>query len=193
MSKQARMPTYEDLVDPAPGWVLDCTPQMDSILCTMNGPLESSVWVIAWGSLISYAQRSTDDGADGNPTWHPISQCSITESKVSSITVTVDDLYHWKKDWLGYHRQHVGLPGPKLNVPDFIPSEDGYVFEPLEDYDTERDEGSIAKDRPLHLLYCFIGDANNRPKPLESLFFVGLGVLTTDKYAGGDVGAYGGD
>ncbi|KAI1164865.1 hypothetical protein F5B18DRAFT_613720 [Nemania serpens] len=144
MSEQARLPSYEELrraLQPP-----DFTPETERIYWTINGPLHSSVWIISHDSLKPYAQ-GTDES---NPTWHPISQCPLTEPKISSITVEVYELLHWEEDWLTEHR-HTDPPDPEFDEPD---AGEGYRFGPLPDCDPDGDWESLSEERPLHLLEC---------------------------------------
>ncbi|KAI3326985.1 hypothetical protein HD806DRAFT_379174 [Xylariaceae sp. AK1471] len=150
MSEQTRLPSYEELRRtgnrPWP------TPEADRIFWTMNGPLHSSVSIISHGSLKPYAQQ-TDES---NPTWHPISQCPLTEPKISSITVEVDELYRWEDEWLSFHLRHAD-PDPRWYG-------NGARFGPLPDYDPNSDEESLSEERPLHLLEC----CTPRPRHVKS-------------------------
>ncbi|KAF3805935.1 hypothetical protein GCG54_00013609 [Colletotrichum gloeosporioides] len=38
--------------------------------------------------------------------WHPFSQAALTEPKVSSMTVVVDDLNEWEDVWRYCQREH---------------------------------------------------------------------------------------
>ncbi|KAI1181460.1 hypothetical protein F5B17DRAFT_436772 [Nemania serpens] len=141
MSEQAQLPSFEELRrtrNPYP----DHTPEADRIFWTLNGPLHSSVWIQSHGSLKPYAQ-GTDEL---NPNWHPISQCPLTEPKVSSITVTVDELDIWEAEWVSYHQRHADPPDPQLDEPYVC---EGYRYGPLLDYDPDLDGESR-----LHLLEC---------------------------------------
>ncbi|KAF2968640.1 hypothetical protein GQX73_g4878 [Xylaria multiplex] len=140
MSEQARLPSYEEFRHA--GQLPYHTPEADRVFWTLNGPLHSSVWIMSHGSLKPYAQE-TDES---NPTWHPISQCPLTEPKISTITVKVDNLDRWEDDWLEIHREHA----PELEEPEA----GEYRYGPLPDYDPERDEESLSEERPLHLLEC---------------------------------------
>lgn len=51
-------------------------------------------------SLEPYFQQTAEGGI-----WHPISQLPMTEPKVSSITVRVDEFKTWEYDWLEIHRE----------------------------------------------------------------------------------------
>jgi hypothetical protein len=51
----------------------------------------------------------------------------------------------------------------------------------------------ISTTIPMPFGTQVIGDANDRPTLLASASFIGLGVLSTDKYTGGGTGSDGGD
>ncbi|KAJ8133134.1 hypothetical protein O1611_g495 [Lasiodiplodia mahajangana] len=146
MSGQARLPSYEELRRAGPP-LPNHTPEADRIFWTLNGPLHSAVWIVSHGLLKPYAQ-GTDES---NLTWHPISQCPLTEPKISSITVTVDTIDSWEDDWLDIHRRHTDPPDPKFNDPD---SGEGWRYGPLPDYDSDRDGVPPFEHRPVHLLEC---------------------------------------
>lgn len=61
------------------------------------------------GSLEPYFHQDT--GGSGSDTWHVVSQSSLTEPKVSSITVSVWDLEEWKQSWLEWHKEHISTDG----------------------------------------------------------------------------------
>ncbi|KAI0191653.1 hypothetical protein F4808DRAFT_382483 [Astrocystis sublimbata] len=147
MSEQEIHPTYEELRAVLKPPIH--TPEADRIFWTLNGPLHSSIWIISHGSLKPYAL-----GADeANPTWHPISQCPLTDPKVSSITVGVNEIDRWEGDWANEHYSHLFDP-PEPGDP---LSGEGFRFGPLPDFDPEQDESPVAEvppQQPLWLLEC---------------------------------------
>jgi hypothetical protein len=46
------------------------------------------------------------NGSAASGSWHPISQESLVEPKVSSITVSVDELDRWEENWIQAHQGH---------------------------------------------------------------------------------------
>ncbi|GAW24991.1 hypothetical protein ANO14919_145890 [Xylariales sp. No.14919] len=156
MSDQERLPSYEDLrraLKPPPH-----TPEADRIFWTVDGPLHSSVWIMSRGSLKPYAQR-TDES---NPTWHPISQCPLTEPKVSSITVEVHEIDRWESNWVEEHSSHMDPPEPGEPL-----SGDGFRYGPLPDYGPDLLEEPLSEEQPLYLLECC-----DQPRPLGKTFKV---------------------
>ncbi|RYC59772.1 hypothetical protein CHU98_g6434 [Xylaria longipes] len=157
MSEQERLPSYEDFrnaLKPALH-----TPEADRIFWTLNGPLHSSIWIMSRGSLKPYAQ-GTDES---NPTWHPISQCPLTEPKVSSITVEVYEIERWEDDWVDIHYSHM-LDPPEPGEP---LSGEGFRYGPLPDYDPDHDELPVSEEQPVYLLECC-----DEPRPRGKTFKV---------------------
>lgn len=68
-------------------------------------------------------QDATSRQAGDTGNWHPLAQLSITEPKVSSITVRVDCLEDWEDDWYVAHLEHVD---PFSNPECYGPIPDGY-------------------------------------------------------------------
>ncbi|KAI0395362.1 hypothetical protein F5Y17DRAFT_205044 [Xylariaceae sp. FL0594] len=144
MSEQQPLPSYEDYrlnhhIRPSR------TAEADRIFWTLNGPLQSSIWIISRGSLKPYAQGNDAS----NPAWHPISQCSLTEPKISSITVKVYGLDLWEGDWLYLHRLHMDEPDA------FGADDENYVvWGPLPDCNPELDEPPFSEENPVWLVKC---------------------------------------
>ncbi|KAI0400816.1 hypothetical protein F4802DRAFT_583666 [Xylaria palmicola] len=155
MSEEEKLPSYEDYYRALTPAVH--TNETDRIFWTLNGPLHSSIWIMSRGALKPYAQE-TDES---NPTWHPISQCPLTEPKVSSITVQVYELDHWEDDWLNLHTRHRDDPEPGEPL-----SGEGFHYGPLTDYDPEVDGPGLSEEHPVHLVEC-CGEPRPRGKTLE--------------------------
>lgn len=77
---------------------------------------------------------------------HPISQMPLTEPKVSSVTVHVEDLDNWEENWYEAYRDSSDSPE------DHDPSK-GVEWGVLPDYDSEEDEEGYDGG-PQHLLMC---------------------------------------
>lgn len=69
---------------------------------TLHGPLTTAISVMpdyySPTSLEPYFQQTPEGGI-----WHPISQLPVTEPKVSSIIVHVDEFDTWEYNWLQLH------------------------------------------------------------------------------------------
>lgn len=73
--------------------------------------------------------------ADNNITqYHPLANAPLTDPKISSITVTVDELNQWEDVWLDDHEHH--------HSPDHSPSDD-FEYQSFPDWDPEQDEGEV--------------------------------------------------
>lgn len=78
--------------------------------------------------------------------WHPISQMPLTEPKISSVTVHVEDLDNWEENWYETYRDSSD------SLDDHDPSK-GVEWGILPDYDSEEDEEGYDGG-PQHLLMC---------------------------------------
>ncbi|KDN59813.1 hypothetical protein CSUB01_04529 [Colletotrichum sublineola] len=132
---EAQLPSYNALCDAHQPPRL--SPEARRLFWSLDGPLDSAVYIMASqrdpNSLEPYFQDQT---------WHPFSQAPLTEPKVSSITVIVDELNQWDEVWLDRHRDHTD--------PDYVDETDPDTqWGDLPDYDPASDE-----DGPKHLLKC---------------------------------------
>ncbi|KAE9580176.1 hypothetical protein CGMCC3_g3946 [Colletotrichum fructicola] len=108
----------------------------------IDGPLDSVVHIMATERDTSSLEPYFQDHA-----WHPFSQAALTEPKVSSMTVVVDDLNEWEDVWLECHREHTD-PDCADEVEEEETDADTH-WGLLPDYDPASDE-----DGPLRLLKC---------------------------------------
>lgn len=97
--------------------------------------------------------------------WSPIWQSPLTEPKISSITVRIDQFEDWENQWLEFHRG-CGEPGSHNEGNDQI------RFGMLPDYNPDSDE-----EGPEHLLKCC--DAERPRKKKVSLLVKATGKFVT--------------
>ncbi|KAF2472782.1 uncharacterized protein BDR25DRAFT_365958 [Lindgomyces ingoldianus] len=120
---------------------------------TLEGPLSSAIRVMddrhydPNTPLAPYCDQTAP-----SPSWSPVSQSPLTEPKISSVTVHVEQLDDWEELWLDIHRDHAE-PGPHNEASDFA------RFGPLPDYDPDSDE-----EGPEHLLRCCHQDRPRKTK-----------------------------
>lgn len=140
-------PTLEDLHS-AQAVACKSSNAGDRIFWTLDGPLTTAISIMkdshSPDSLEPYFQPTPDGGG----TWHPASKLPVSEPKVSSITVRVDELETWEWNWKDCHHDHseVGYESR------------GVKYGVLEDYDPDEDS-----EREEHLLMC-CGEARPRKK-----------------------------
>ena len=74
------------------------------IFWTLHGPLTTAISIMADyhspTSLEPYFQQTAEGGI-----WHPISQLPVSEPKVSSMIVRVDEFEIWEYNWLELHTE----------------------------------------------------------------------------------------
>ncbi|KFY31394.1 hypothetical protein V493_01145 [Pseudogymnoascus sp. VKM F-4281 (FW-2241)] len=105
-------------------------------------------------SLEPYFQPDTSGSSTS--TWHEISQLPLTEPKISSIKVSVDDLDLWEEMWLEQHRGHTGPSAEYVTYGDLSDDERPYPTEMKEDGGWESDSDTeylvrcCGEDRPLN-------------------------------------------
>lgn len=103
-------------------------------------------------SLEPYFQPDTSGSSTG--TWHEISQLPLTEPRISSIKVSVDDLDLWEEMWLEQHRGHTGPSAKYVTYGDLSDNERAYPTEMKEDGSWESDSDTeylvrcCDEDRP---------------------------------------------
>ncbi|KAI1376909.1 hypothetical protein F4677DRAFT_60727 [Hypoxylon crocopeplum] len=120
-------------------------PDMRRLFWTLDGPLAESIWIMENAnnpdSLEPYFNGEEQS-------WHTASNSPLTEPKVSSITVHVNDLDDWEDNWLDCHRDH-----SDPDCGDEARDENGKLmvqWGELPDYDSDEDE----EGQPGHLLMC---------------------------------------
>ncbi|KAH0427929.1 exo-1, 3-beta-D-glucanase [Colletotrichum camelliae] len=146
-------PSYQERLDAG---AIGLTPDAARIFWKLQGPLSTCVFVVEdhrnMGSAREpYARQDS---------WHPVSQASVTEPKIGSITVTVDALRQWQENWLELHERHAD------------PDDDDCVFGKLDpelyaqsDEEEEEDDEDNEEDR-LELLRCCGTDRPTKGKSL---------------------------
>lgn len=116
---------------------------------TLEGPLSSAIRVMEDphydpnSTLAPYFDQTTP-----SPSWSPISQSPLTEPRISSVTVRVEQLDDWEEQWLDFHHDHAE-PG------DHNEGNDEVRFGQLPDYDPDEDEDEEGSE---HLLKCCGGE-----------------------------------
>ncbi|RDW70933.1 hypothetical protein BP6252_07496 [Coleophoma cylindrospora] len=138
-SNESQLPSFDTLRS-SHQWAR-LTRDAQRLFWTVDGPLKNSIWIM----------KNTNDPdslepyyADGN--WHLIAQMPLTEPKISSITVHVDDLDNWEENWYEAYRDCSDSPD------DHDPS-NGIEWGVLPDYDSEEDEEGYDGGSQ-HLLMC---------------------------------------
>lgn len=114
-SSSQPLPSFETLLDAArtgTGPVPTATHDARRLFWTLQGPVEASVFVLDAdinpdATREPYLQRVDPD----ETVWHPISREPLTEPKISSILVTVDDLEQFPSVWLDGHEPHADPDG----------------------------------------------------------------------------------
>ncbi|KAK2024074.1 hypothetical protein LX32DRAFT_115290 [Colletotrichum zoysiae] len=155
---EAQLPSYEALCA-AQQHVRD-SPEARRLFWSLDGPLESAVYIMA-----SQRDPSSLEPYFQNQTWHPFSQAPLTEPKVSSVTVAVDDLTEWEDSWLECHRG--------CSDPDYHKTNPDVQWGDLPDYDPTSDE-----DGPTHLLKC-CGTQRPRGKAVSVVVSPAIGPFVT--------------
>ncbi|KAH8698047.1 hypothetical protein GQ44DRAFT_633501 [Phaeosphaeriaceae sp. PMI808] len=117
---------------------------------TLNGPLTSAISVMDDKfydpdvPLEPYCLQT-----EPSLIWSSVAQSPLTEPKISSVTVGVEQLDDWEDQWMELHREHA-IPGLHS---------DEARFGPLADFDPDSDE-----EGPEHLLRCCHGDRPRKTK-----------------------------
>ncbi|RYP59998.1 hypothetical protein DL769_008315 [Monosporascus sp. CRB-8-3] len=107
------------------------TSALKRLYWTLQGPISTEIFVMEEEQNPDSPREAYFRQTLAGTSWHPISQEALTEPKVSSITVKVDDLKTWEDDWLEYHHRHAE------------PGIEGCVFEEIE-----------AEEEPELLMCC---------------------------------------
>lgn len=146
----ATLPTYEALRSAQQGVRL--TDAALRLLWTLQGPLSTSVMVMAERQNPDSPREAYFQQTLGGTSWHAIASEALTEPQVSSITVTVDVLQIWADEWEESHRHAE-------------PGDEGCIFGQVtqgQEVEGERDEDADADDGEdgLVLLRCC---GTNRP------------------------------
>lgn len=156
ISNSPSYPTFEELFNVR----TKVTPSTAGrrIFWELNGPFPAALHVMknihSPTSLTPYFS---------NGTWHPISQESLCEPKISSVIVSVTQLQNWESDWKDCHMRHGELGE----------AQEGRRYGDLSDYDPNGDS-----DREEHLLgYC--GEPRPRKKNVKILVKAASGTFVT--------------
>ena len=94
---EAQLPAYEALPDSERG----LSPEAELLFWTLNGPLTTSLWVMERRKAPEFWEPYFK-----GTSLHPASQSPITSSKVSSITVSIDELELYDEDEVPVHWDH---------------------------------------------------------------------------------------
>lgn len=86
-------------------WVGTAPDTMSRLFWTFNGPLATAIGVFENGDNDSN-QTCVPFYNESNGTWHPISTMAVSEPRVSSITVHVNELSDWETSWEELHWEH---------------------------------------------------------------------------------------
>jgi hypothetical protein len=117
---------------------------------TLNGPLASAISVMEDKfydpdvPLDSYCLQN-----EPSPSWSLVAQSPLTEPKISSVTVGVEQLDDWEDEWMELHRDHATPDSQSAEV----------QFGALADFDADSDE-----EGPEHLLRCCGADRPRKQK-----------------------------
>lgn len=125
------------------------------LLWTLPGPLSTSVMVMAEQQNPDSPREAYFQQTLGGASWHAIASEALTEPRVSSIAVMVDDLYIWVDQWEESHRH--AEPGDEGCVFGRDPEEEAAEGERDDDADADDDDD----EDELVLLRCC---GMNRPK-----------------------------
>ncbi|KFZ08767.1 hypothetical protein V501_05828 [Pseudogymnoascus sp. VKM F-4519 (FW-2642)] len=134
-------PSYEALraKQERPQLTLDA---IQRIFWPLDGPLFTFISVMKDAESPDSLEPYFKQTSDGVGVWHLVSQMPLTEPKVSSITVSVDDLNVWEDYWVEGHEEH-SSPGGS--------GEPSARYGELPDLGSE-DEGEEGSND--HLLIC---------------------------------------
>ncbi|KAL2060590.1 hypothetical protein VTL71DRAFT_9231, partial [Oculimacula yallundae] len=87
------------------------TPVTRRLFCTLDDPLIAKA---IWGKNSSHDPDSQQSYYDSHTeTWHEISQSSMCEPKILSITVGIDAFGEWKSNW---RENHIHFEHPKDTI-----------------------------------------------------------------------------
>ena len=152
---QSGYPTYSGLRDEQ--LPVCISPDAERIFWPLDGVFPTAISVMktlkSTDALEPYFGGDTSGSgsdSDSNGTWHAISQLSLTEPEISSITVSVMDFEHWEETWLDWHREHLEEPSRQ-----FVLDEDNPKMRMIEDgWETDSDdEGDLVtccnEERPV--------------------------------------------
>ncbi|KAL0939602.1 uncharacterized protein CTRU02_206212 [Colletotrichum truncatum] len=106
-----------------------------SLLWRLQGPLEESIFVVQnWDTRNPPREPYATRDSAGNLTWHAISQASLAEPKIKSISIHVDVLERWQREWIEWHERHAS------------PEDDHCIFGELPDDELYKSEGDDEED-----------------------------------------------
>lgn len=101
------------------------------LIWPLNGPLSTAVLIKQGANAPEPYGTGTGTSSDH---WHALAASSLTEPKISSITVQVSELEVWEDDWYERHCQHSDPDG------DYGPDFEWHAFP---DWDPDVDEGEM--------------------------------------------------
>lgn len=93
------------------GYLIKNTKVINRLFWSLGGPLETSIFILEdaanpKGPREPYFRQTT-----GGTSWHPVSQESLTEPRVSSISVSILPLHDCEEDWRSNH-EHADRDDP---------------------------------------------------------------------------------
>jgi hypothetical protein len=131
-ASQQQPPTYlsmQELRD-AQGAIQELPGRL-GLIWPLNGPLSTTILIKQGDNPPEPYCNRTGTSTDQ---WHALATSSLTEPKISSITVQVNELEMWEDDWYERHCQH---SDPDSDYgPDF-------EWQAFPDWDPEVDEGEM--------------------------------------------------
>ncbi|GKT59086.1 hypothetical protein ColTof4_12622 [Colletotrichum tofieldiae] len=105
-----------------------------TLLWRLQGPLAESIFIVwSWDTQDPPREPFVTWDLTGNIAWHAISQESLAEPKIKSISVHVDVLERWQREWTEWHKRHAS------------PDDDNCIFGELPDNDLYKSEGSSSE------------------------------------------------
>lgn len=169
-------PTYEAIQ--AAQQPIKLTPAAQRLHWTLTTPLSTAIHIMPDTTYNPNAQLepyfSTAADTTTTPSAPSIAHAPLTDPKISSVTVRVEQLENWEETWLDFHGDH-GEPGPHNEEEEDEEDDEeerNMVFGQLVDYDPDEDE-EPDEEYGTHLLRCCGGDRPRKKK--VSLTVTGTG------------------
>ncbi|KAF1842322.1 uncharacterized protein K460DRAFT_409737 [Cucurbitaria berberidis CBS 394.84] len=139
------LPTYEDIRKAHQP--IGPTRDAQRLQWTLEGPLSSAIRVME-DTYYTSQTPSAPYFDKATATWSPVSQSALTEPKISSVNVCVEQLQEWETQWLEFHFDHT-------EAGDHNEGNDEVRYGMLPDFDPETDEDEESHE---HLLRCCGGE-----------------------------------
>ncbi|KAI9147597.1 hypothetical protein HJFPF1_12625 [Paramyrothecium foliicola] len=90
-------------------WPKETSPHLDRILWTLNGPLASSVYVLADPLDLDSPKAAFFQQEDGHSSPHPIAQEPFLDSTTDFLTIESLELSSWEDWWWERHAEHAEM------------------------------------------------------------------------------------